>query len=344
VVSDPFRNCFYTLASKNIISMYRPTSDKTIDLIQIMSSLFASAQEKAPGDPAIAAKNFTILRLQVVHPDESRLGIQLVAITVNGVRMYFAPSTATSFFQGTGTGSSSDAYRPLQMIHVRLPPASLMHPADHVKVFVPPVQPTAEVRPIQPRTAVVSQLESFCYTEGLTVCSQQGDTEDDNDFLFGTAPDLTRIGAYGKTISQQQPNGQSQQQSQHLPWAAPSSYTAPVFRPPLTEHATLLDIHGHTLAIASFPRFVTNTVPPGCPAPVNINELATQFSEPVKHIMVLTDAGLSFIAKRRVLDYLRAVIEDVHALGNIQPIVDFKERYGHFSLAFSGRFQVYVHR
>jgi len=57
-----------------------------------------------------------------------------------------------------------------------------------------------------------------------------------------------------------------------------------------------------------------------------INELATQFSEPSRQFMILTNVGLTFLVKRRALDYLKAVIEEVQAEGVVQPIIEFRDR------------------
>jgi nuclear pore complex protein Nup155 len=58
-----------------------------------------------------------------------------------------------------------------------------------------------------------------------------------------------------------------------------------------------------------------------------INELATQFSEPSQQFMILTNVGLTFLVKRRALDYLKAVIDEVQTKGVVQPIIEFKDRW-----------------
>ncbi|KAF8549571.1 nucleoporin-domain-containing protein [Imleria badia] len=99
-----------------------------------------SAQEKAPASPAMNPTNFQIIALHVVDPAESHVGLQLMAITINGLRLYFSP---TSHLVPPATlgcrlmwenppppppPPPPDASCPLQLIHVRLPPQNLFHP------------------------------------------------------------------------------------------------------------------------------------------------------------------------------------------------------------------------
>ncbi|KAJ8580206.1 hypothetical protein M405DRAFT_74793 [Rhizopogon salebrosus TDB-379] len=66
----------------------------------------------------------------------------------------------------------------------------------------------------------------------------------------------------------------------------------------------------------------------GTPSPPVINELATQFSEPSRQFMILTNVGLTFLVKRRALDYLKVVIEEVQTEGVVQPIIEFRDSFG----------------
>ncbi|KAG1762421.1 Non-repetitive/WGA-negative nucleoporin C-terminal-domain-containing protein [Suillus occidentalis] len=76
--------------------------------------------------------------------------------------------------------------------------------------------------------------------------------------------------------------------------------------------------------MATVPR--ESTPPSIAPSPPVPNELATQFSEPSRQFMILTNAGLTFLIKRRDLDYLKAVIEEVQTEGVVQPIIEFRDR------------------
>lgn len=323
VVSDHKRNCLYTLSAKNVISLYHIASDKAVHLIQTLANLYKSAQEKAPASPAINPSNFHIIALHAIDPVESRVGVQLVAVTMNGVRLYFSP--ASPGFSYAPSMNPPGALRPLQLIHVRLPPPNLFHPDELAR----PSNRTsstsysaARVAPPPPpsRPFIVSGLENSCYHDGLTISAQPGDT-DGTDFLLCTSPDLTRIGTLGQVSTSTQQYVANSQPTTY----APSAYTTSGNqRPPLTEYATLLTIPGRTWAMASVPG--PPSPPSTAPSPAIINELALQFSEPPRQFMILTNVGLTFLVKRRALDYLRAVIEEAQSEGAVQPIIEFRDR------------------
>src|SRR5258708_1864980 len=94
VVSDLSGNIFYTLTANSTISVYFPTSNKSVQLSQTIQNLYKLAQEKAPGSPAITPKHFHVIALHVITEEESRSGVQLMAITMNGVRLYFSSSAS----------------------------------------------------------------------------------------------------------------------------------------------------------------------------------------------------------------------------------------------------------
>ncbi|KAH7928555.1 nucleoporin [Leucogyrophana mollusca] len=326
VVADLSRHCFYTLTAKNTISVYRPNGEKAIQHVQTMSNLYKSAQEKAPGSPVLTPSNFSIIGLHVLDPAESRSGVQLMAVTLNGVRLYFAPSAGGYSYSYTPSSSNaSAASRPLQLIHVRLPPSNLLHPDEQSIIFRPAISYGA-ARAAQPpptsRPFVISGLENSCYLDGLTISAQPGDT-DGTDFLLCTAPDLTRIGTLGQLNLPQQ----HQMPSQQPTYGGAPYNSGGNQRPPLTEYATLLAIPGRTWAMASVPRSST-AASSSTPSPVVTNELASQFSETPRQFMILTNVGLTFLAKRRALDYLKAVIEEVQAEGAVQPIIEFRDSFG----------------
>ena len=322
VVSDHKRNCLYTLSAKNVISFYHLPSEKSVQHVQTLANLYKSAQEKAPASPAINPSNFQIIALHVVDPAESHVGVQLMAITINGVRLYFSPASPS--FSYAPTTNPPGAPRPLQLIHIRLPPPNLFHPDELARPsnrvpsgsysaarVAPPPSPS--------RPFIVSGLENSCYQDGLTISAQPGDT-DGTDFLLCMSPDLTRIGTIGQVSTSTQPYVATSQPTAYTPSYAPSGSQ----RPPLTEYATLLAIPGRTWAMASVLR---PSLPPStAPSPAVTNELALQFSEPPRQFMILTNVGLTFLVKRRALDYLRAVIEEAQSEGAVQPIIEFRDR------------------
>ena len=127
VVSDLSRNIIYTLTANSVISLYSPTSDKSVHLFQTIQNLYKLAQEKAPGSPALTPKAFQVISLHIIDPNESRSGVQLMAITTNGVRLYFAPSAQPYSYYSSG-GNEGYAGTPCPSTHPRAPPPSQLAP------------------------------------------------------------------------------------------------------------------------------------------------------------------------------------------------------------------------
>ncbi|PPQ62740.1 hypothetical protein CVT24_000434 [Panaeolus cyanescens] len=321
-VSDMKRNCFYTLSSRNTISIYTTNGDKSIQHIQTLSSLYKSAQEKAPGSPSLTPQSFAIINIHVIDPSESRAGLQLLAITTNGVRLYFGPGPGYGY--SYGTNSVGGGLRPIQLVHVRLPPMNLIHPDEQKTTYRAPAHSYASPQNHLPPTSrpyIASSLDNSCYNDGLLLAAQPGDV-DGTDYVLCLSPDLTRIGNIGQlNLPPQQP------QPQYGVATASYQVSTGSNRPPLTEQASILTIHGRTWSMATI-NMPPVPSPAGTPAPAVINELAAQFSENAKQFMLLTNVGLTFLVKRRAVDYLKAVLEDLHAEGNVQPIIEFRDSFG----------------
>ncbi|KAI0304810.1 nucleoporin [Russula brevipes] len=320
VVSDLKRNLFYTLTASSTISVYYPTNNKSVQLSQTIQNLYKLAQEKAPGSPAITPKHFHVIALHVITEEETRSGLQLMAITMNGVRLYFTSSASP---YGYYPAQDARVQRPLQLVHVRLPPANLLHPDEQSNPYFSNGAGYSSRHPQAPQTSrpyVLSELENSAHAAGLTIAAHPGDTEG-TDFLLCISPDLTRIGTLGQV-----PPPTSQ-----LP-GPPFGPGAGSQRPPLTERAALLAIPGRTWGMAVLPRpknAITLTNPDSStPMPVVTNELAYQFLEPPRQFLILTNVGITVLAKRRALDWLRDAIEEVQAEGNVQPIIDFRDSFG----------------
>lgn len=322
VLADAPRSVFYTLTANSIVSVYYPQHDKSIHLLQTIHNLYKLAQEKAPGSPALTPQSFRVISLHVIEQNESRLGIQLMAITMNGVRLYFAPSS-TPYSYHSSSGTEPRGHRSLQLIHVRLPPPNLLHPDEQSNPFPQPANYASRQNQHPPpasRPFIVSSLERSMYSAGVTVAAQAGDT-DGMDFLLCMSPDLTRIGPFSSA---------SVPQPQYVHNIYGSGSTPQ--RTPLTERAILLSIPGRTWAMAVVPRAQaavgTTVLPPDTPTPVVTNELAYQFLEPPKQFMILTNVGLTILAKRRAMDWLKEVIEEFLTKNNMQNIIDFRDSFG----------------
>ena len=323
VVVDKKRNVFYTLSSTSIISVYRTNGDKAVQHLQTLSNIYKLAQDKALSSPALSAKNFSIVSIQVIDPIESRGHIQLhlVAITTNGVRLFFSPQASPG---GYGYSSAPGAYKPLGVQHVRLPPTNLLHPDEqinpgHSQTTNSYALIQASPSPVASRPYILSAIENASYFAGLTIATQQGDT-DALDYILLLSPDLPKIGSFGQ--SQQPPSQQvtSYQVPSYSGYAGPQGSQ----RPPLTEQATLLPIPGRTWAMCPAPRDPRDEVY-STHDPVVTNELVYQFTEPTREFIVMTNVGLSFLAKRRPIDALKVALEEAMD-GNTGSIVHFRDR------------------
>ena len=168
IVVDASRNLLYSLTSQSTINIYRPNGEKTLQHIQTLSNIYKAAQDKAPGSPALTPQNFQIISLHVVEPRESKSGIQLFAITTNGLRLFFGPSSTHNYGYGTSSGSN----RPLALIHVRLPPTTLIHPDEQANRYRTPVglygAPPVSAQPSS-RPYIISNLDNASSVNGLTI-------------------------------------------------------------------------------------------------------------------------------------------------------------------------------
>ncbi|KAF8922648.1 nucleoporin [Mucidula mucida] len=312
LVADNCRHCFYTLTEKNTISVYKPGTDKVIQHVQTLSNIYKSVQDKAPGSPALTPQKFQIFSIHPIDPAESRSGVQMVAVTTTGVRLYFAPSMSYGYSYGSMAPAAGNI-RPLALLHVRLPPTNLLHPDEQEMAFRPPTAFGAAPAPPPQATRpyVFNELDNSSYVDGLMIAAQPGDGQD-NDHILCVSPDLARIGNL-EHVAQAPP---------------PPRYMAGTTgKPPLTEYATILSIPGRTWGMAVVPTNIT-APDPNLPATPVTNELATQFSEYPRQFMILTNAGLHFLVKRRALDYVKAVLEEWYADGNLQPMVEMRDSFG----------------
>ncbi|KAG6862386.1 hypothetical protein C0995_011826 [Termitomyces sp. Mi166 len=316
---DNGRNCFYAMTADSV-SIYKTNGEKSVQHMQTVTNLFKSAQDKAAGHPALTRDKFELRSLHVVDPVESRVGIQFFIMSNNGVRLYFGPQSMPNYY---GPSSSTNYTRPIQLLHVRLPPANLIHP-DTLRQQVRPTLslygvPQSQAQPV-PRPFHTVEFLCSNYYRGMTVASHPGD-RDGNDYILCMSPDLTRIGSIGQVNLPLQPSSQLIQ---------PESYRNALGdgRPTLTEYAALTSIAGTTWATGHFLPSMSAVATPNGPAPSALNELATQFGEAPCQFMLFTNSGISFLVKRRAVDFLRADLEELQTQGTIQPLIEFRDSFG----------------
>ena len=326
LVCDQARNCIYSLSEHDWISVWKPESNKALRRVQTLGSLQKQALDKAPGAPALA-QGFRLLSLHVIDRRESKTGIQLTGLSQNGVRLYFSP--APSGYSGYGYGSPYGTSDPkhLQLLHVRLPPVNLPHPDEQLgpqHIQSSPYEPAAQNIP-PPVPCVVKDLIAADYVDGILVASQPGDVEG-KDFLLGITPDISKIGSLGQ--AQTPPNPQPVPQNYFFPGGYASSAAAS--RLPLTEQVTMLSLEGTICSIAAVKssKPPVGVIPATSPEPLSTNELATQLTQPQHEFLILSNVGISHLVKRRVLDYLRDALEEAHAEGSLQQIMDFRDNFG----------------
>ncbi|KNZ78533.1 putative nucleoporin [Termitomyces sp. J132] len=316
---DNSRKCFYAMTADGV-SIYKTNGERSVQHLQTVANLFKLAQDKAAGHPALTRDKFELRSLHVIDPAESRSGIQFFIMSNNGVRLYFGPQSMPNCY---GPSSSISYTRPIQLLHVRLPPANLIHP-DTLKqqsrptpsfYGVPQSQSQSPPRPFHTVEFLFSN-----YYRGMTVASHPGD-RDGNDYILCMSPDLTRIGSIGQVNLPPQPSSTS---------TLSESYRNALSdgRPSLTEYAALTSIAGTAWATAHFLPLTSTAATPDGLAPSALNELATQFGEAPCQFMFFTNCGISFLVKRRAVDFLRADLEELQSQGTIQPLIEFRDSFG----------------
>ena len=305
VIVDDERQYLYTLTQRPHISMFSlGPSGSALVLKATLKNIHTDVNRIAP------SSNFTIVGLHVIHrhvrPNDSNDQPQLMAVTSTGARLYFSKYRYS-------IGMEPDT---LQLVHVRLPPQSLRQPpADTGSSFrgtgfLPPAAP--------PNGAafVVGRIEGSCYAAGITLERQfPGDDPEKSDYVVCISPDLATLSSLGPV-----PAPSYAQYSTY-----PNSAGGP--RTVLTEYATVMSIAGNAWDMCEVPSAPSSIKPPESPSRISTtNELVTQFSEPQRKFLVITNMGLNLILKRRAIDFLSASLIEAD-MGNQSALQDFFTRY-----------------
>ena len=192
LASDHERNCVYSLSENNWIPVWKTKPNKSLRETHTLSNLQNQAQDKARGAPALV-QGFRLLSLHVISQRESKPGIRLVALSQDGVKLYF--STLSMGYVGYGYGppqyGSYDSGQ-LQLVHVRLPPLNLLHPDEQFGPQRPNAYGVAAQQLPNSTVCVVRELTTMLYVNGLLIASPQSDV-DGKGFILGVSPDLSKI-------------------------------------------------------------------------------------------------------------------------------------------------------
>ncbi|KAG6851190.1 hypothetical protein H0H93_015200 [Arthromyces matolae] len=321
VIADPDRNCLYALTTDGV-SIYKPSGEKSLQHVQSIGNLYKSTQDKTAGHPGLTRDRFALSSLHVLAPTDSRSGLHFFILSTTGVRLYFGHPNIPGYSYGSSMNTAHA--RPVQLVHVRLPPSNLIHPDALAQQTKQPPSIYGVTQPqTQPPPRAFNATEFDCaeHYRGMIVMSHPGD-RDGNDYVLCMSPDLTRFGPIGQTHLPSQPAMLAQSESSYRNALVGDG------RPAFTEYAALTSIPGKTWATAHVPPSVSPLFNPDIPSPSAINELATQFGEAPCHFMLLTNCGISFLVKRRAVDFLRADLEELQSSGTPQPLIEFRDSFG----------------
>lgn len=272
--------------------------------------------------PPLGQTKLDIISIDAMPTGESA-SVHLVASTATGIRLYFTTLKrsyggygATTTFGGTSSG--------LELVHVRIGPSGLFDPRATATSLSDSV--------FRSSSSALSTGNKFSawhptdlnvtgYYGGMFFASQTAADDKEQDILLCTAPDLPRIA----NLKQNSAGPVAPTTGAISPYyGAPSTHST---RPAFSESTFLLPLTGKAWAIAHLP---TASLPMpsgtrGGQAPL-WNELVGQFSGYTEQFLVLTNDGLSVIAKRRAVDTLKDLIEAVRRGADESMITGFFEQ------------------
>ena len=254
----------------------------------------------------VPTEGFAIVGLHIIpkgaRPNEDQP--QLTAVTSTGARLYFSK-------QRYMIGMEPDS---LQLVHVRLPPQNLRQPpAEPVATlrggFLPPAAP-ANGAPF-----AIRHIEGSTYSAGVTL-ARQGPIDDPekSDDIICISPDLAALTSLPAPTTS------------YNPYSSYSNIAGPP-RAILTEYASVMTISGNAWAMCEVPSAPISKKPSEGNVSNLSNELVTQFSQPRRAFLIVTNTGLNIVVKRRAVDFLSAsLIEE--DMGNQGPAQDFFTSFG----------------
>ncbi|EJD55558.1 nucleoporin-domain-containing protein [Auricularia subglabra TFB-10046 SS5] len=311
IVVDDARHCLYTLTEKSEISLYYlgPQGDQFAH-IRTIGDLRNAARSRSTNIAALNVPEFKIKQIHVIDTNTSR-NVHLVAFTDTGVRLYFTHYAMNAMgginnSSGTTARVSNTPPPTLQLYQVRPPPMDLTVP-DAMQVSMLG-RPAAAATPF-----LVTAMTNTAHSAGNTIGAQAtANTGEGSDLILAICPDAAKM-------------VNVQRHAVQAP-AVYGSYGQSQPQRPLFEYATIVPVEGETWAIAEARRLPLSALPVETPTPNPMLELATQFSEPPKQFLVFTNAGITYIAKRRAVDHLKQLLEQYDT--DPRPAQNFCQNYG----------------
>jgi nuclear pore complex protein Nup155 len=133
---DSSRNLLFTLSEMSIIQAFC-LGKYGEDMIHLgtLSNIVYQAQRLCPRSHLLDVKNFKIVSIHSIDEIESKY-LHLVAITSNGIRLYFSTlSRQIRSLEKTSFDLTTILPSGIELIHVRLPPTTLLLPDDGSKLI-----------------------------------------------------------------------------------------------------------------------------------------------------------------------------------------------------------------
>ncbi|ETW04792.1 hypothetical protein H310_03929 [Aphanomyces invadans] len=242
-----------------------------------------------------ATSSITLTALSIVGRDESA-SIHAVAVSSTGIRFYL--STFTPGFFSSSTSSATKRPDRIDLMHIRLPPPMLSledAPEYHVTEGLAPAILTGKSP---------SYVHKALYRKGVFLAIDGG--PDTFDSVVGLCQDSTARHNQDsvkrpmrESISSESCQGKvSDVQELVAPRAAPAT---PAVVAQAGTKRTFSDMQSNGGAVA--------TTTSEEPHDAMLSELVTQFFQPTRRFMVLTNAGLHTFQKVRPIDHLVHILQ-----------------------------------
>ncbi|GMF46949.1 unnamed protein product [Phytophthora fragariaefolia] len=262
--------------------------------------------------PAVAgAPNpLKVVALAVVPPDESKV-VTLVAVTSNGIRFYLTAFSRRYAFAGAGASGRSKRPSRLEILHIRLPP-----PAIALR-DAPPYHAKEGMQPGYAPGKSPSAVHAAFHRKGVFLCVEG--RRDQQDQLVGIAHDpisttalpvQTGLAARKPTIRESVSLDTCIGKVVDIQELDPYSSEGPESAWIAEAAAASSDTKGSSSGSKRSFDVMSTGVPAGSAsenAPI-VSEMALMYSQPSRHFLCLTNAGIQVFKKIRPLDQLHRVL------------------------------------